>query len=72
MSDNQAVEAKFKKAAGIIGSAGMIPFAVTETLLEIIKFYLDEDDADHERSDQQRIFNDDCRIQQHANRDRCG
>ena len=46
MSDSQAVEAKFKKAAGIIGSAGMIPFAVTDTLLEIIKFYLDEADAD--------------------------
>ncbi len=46
MSDNQAVEEKFKKAAGIISSAGMIPFAITDTLLEIVKFYLDEDDAD--------------------------
>jgi len=46
MSDKNAVEQKFKKAAGLISSAGMIPFAVTDTLLEIVRFYLDEADAD--------------------------
>ncbi len=42
----ETAKQKFKKAAGLIASAGMIPFAVTDTLLEIVKFYLDEDDAD--------------------------
>ena len=46
MSDKEAVEQKFKKAAGLISSAGMVPFVVTDTLLAIVKFYLDEADAD--------------------------
>ncbi len=46
MSDQDALDQKFKKAAGIISSAGMIPFAITDTLMEIVKFYLDEDEAD--------------------------
>jgi Na+-translocating ferredoxin:NAD+ oxidoreductase RNF subunit RnfB len=46
MSENEAVEQKFKQAAGLISSAGMVPFAITDTLMEIIRFYLDEDDVD--------------------------
>jgi formate hydrogenlyase subunit 6/NADH:ubiquinone oxidoreductase subunit I len=38
-------EEKYRKAAGIIARAGMVPFQVTPTLIEIVKFYLDEDDA---------------------------
>lgn len=45
MNDPEAVEQKFKKAAGIISSAGMVPFAITDTLMEIVRFYLDEDDT---------------------------
>ena len=41
MSDQEAVEQKFKKAAGIISSAGMIPFAVTDTLMEIVSYKVD-------------------------------
>lgn len=37
---------KYRRAAGIIARAGMVPFQVTPTLIEIVKFYLDEDDAD--------------------------
>ena len=40
------VEEKYSKAAGIIARAGMVPFQVTPTLIEIVKFYLDENDAD--------------------------
>ena len=46
MTSQITAEEKFKKAAGIIASAGMIPFAISDTLMEIIRFYLDEDDAD--------------------------
>ncbi|HPI88304.1 MAG TPA: 4Fe-4S binding protein [Spirochaetota bacterium] len=37
---------KYHKAASIIATAGIIPFAVSETLIEIIRFYLDEEDVD--------------------------
>ncbi len=37
---------KFTKAAGIIARAGFVPFQVTDTLVQIVKYYLDEDDAD--------------------------
>jgi ferredoxin len=40
------IEEKYKKAAGIIARAGMVPFQVTKTLVDIVKFYLDENDAD--------------------------
>lgn len=40
------IEEKYKKAAGLIARAGMVPFQVTKTLTDIVKFYLDEDDAD--------------------------
>ena len=46
MTSQITAEEKFKKAAGIIASAGMIPFAISDTLMEIVRFYLDEDDAD--------------------------
>jgi NAD-dependent dihydropyrimidine dehydrogenase PreA subunit len=36
----------YRKAANIIATAGIIPFAVTDTLMEIIRFYLDDDDVD--------------------------
>ncbi len=46
MSNADAAEKKFQKAAQLIAGAGMMPFTVTDTLLEIVKCYLDEDDAD--------------------------
>jgi formate hydrogenlyase subunit 6/NADH:ubiquinone oxidoreductase subunit I len=38
-------EETYREAATLIARAGMIPFAVTDTLISIVKFYLDEDDA---------------------------
>lgn len=35
---------KYEKAAKAIVKAGMMPFPVTDTFIEILKFYLDEDD----------------------------
>ncbi|TFF89429.1 MAG: 4Fe-4S dicluster domain-containing protein [Promethearchaeota archaeon] len=35
---------EYKKAAKCITKAGMMPFPVNDTLIEILKFYLDEDD----------------------------
>ena len=46
MADQQNLEEKYRKAAGIIVRAGMVPFQVTPTLVEIVKYYLDEDDID--------------------------
>jgi len=40
------LEEQYKKAAGIIARAGMVPFQVTPTLIEIVKYYLDENDVD--------------------------
>ena len=37
---------KINKAAKIILSAGMMPFPPTDTFIEILKFYLDEEDMD--------------------------
>ncbi len=46
MAEQISIEEKFQKAAGIVVRAGMVPFQVTPTLVEIVKYYLDEDDAD--------------------------
>ncbi len=46
MTAQPDIEEKYRNAAGIIARAGMVPFQVTPTLIEIVKFYLDEDDAD--------------------------
>jgi len=46
MADQQNLEEKYRKAAGIIVRAGMVPFQVTPTLVEIVKYYLDGDDID--------------------------
>lgn len=37
---------KYRKAAELIARAGMVPFRVTDTLIEIVKFYLDENEAE--------------------------
>jgi len=39
-------EEKYRKAAELIARAGMVPFAVTKTLIDIVKFYIDLDDAE--------------------------
>lgn len=46
MSEVDALEKKYKKAGKYIVSAGMLPFPITDTLVEILKFYLDEEDCD--------------------------
>jgi formate hydrogenlyase subunit 6/NADH:ubiquinone oxidoreductase subunit I len=46
MTVQAGLEEKYARAAGIIARAGMVPFQVTPTLVEIVKFYLDESDAD--------------------------
>ncbi len=46
MADQQNIEEKYRKAAAIVVRAGMVPFQVTPTLVEIVKYYLDEDDID--------------------------
>ena len=46
MTAQAGIEEKYKKAAGIIARAGMVPFQTTQTLVDIVKFYLDESDAD--------------------------
>ncbi len=45
MTSPRNAEEKYREAATLIARAGMIPFAVTDTLISIVKFYLDEDDA---------------------------
>ncbi len=40
------VEKKYKSAANIIVSAGVLPFSVTDTVVEILKFFLDEEDCE--------------------------
>ena len=37
---------KYKKAARIIAMAGRLPFPVNETLIEILKYLIDEDELD--------------------------
>ncbi|HOW83799.1 MAG TPA: hypothetical protein PK573_14655, partial [Spirochaetota bacterium] len=44
--NNEEMTKKYQRAAGIIATAGIIPFAVTDTLIEIIRFYLDDRDVD--------------------------
>jgi len=44
--NNEEMAKKYQRAAGIIATAGIIPFAVTDTLIEIIRFYLDDRDVD--------------------------
>ncbi len=39
-------EEKYRQAAELIARAGTIPFSVTTTLVDIVKFYIDEDDAE--------------------------
>ncbi len=39
-------EVKYKKAAQTIIKAGILPFPLTDTLMEILKYLLDEDDLD--------------------------
>ena len=46
MSEESILEKKYKKGAKTIVKAGMMPFPVTDTLVEILKFYLDEEDLD--------------------------
>lgn len=41
-----AVREKYAQAAGIIAKAGFVPFSVTDTMIEIVKHYLDENEAD--------------------------
>ncbi|MHA1301486.1 MAG: ATP-binding protein [Candidatus Helarchaeota archaeon] len=48
MSTNEEEELtnKIKKAAKIIAGTGMVPFPITDTFIEILKFYLDEEDIE--------------------------
>jgi ferredoxin len=41
---------KWKRVADIIVGAGVLPFPITDTLLEILKFYLDENDLEFIRN----------------------
>ena len=45
MNSKEKSEQTYKKAAGLIAGAGIVPFAVSDTLLEIVRFYCDEHDA---------------------------
>ncbi len=46
MAEPTHTEQTYRKAAELIARAGIVPFQVTNTLVEIVKFYLDESDAD--------------------------
>ena len=51
MSEPEAeLQKKFKKAANAIINAGPIPFPLTDTFIEIMKFYLDEEDVEFLRA----------------------
>lgn len=41
-----ALNEKYAQAAGIIAKAGFVPFRVTDTMIEIVKHYLDENEAE--------------------------
>jgi len=41
-----AVYKKYEQTGAIVSRAGFVPFAVTETMVEIIKYYLEESDLD--------------------------
>ncbi|MHA1230603.1 MAG: hypothetical protein ACTSPQ_08155, partial [Candidatus Helarchaeota archaeon] len=43
---NSDTDKKYKDAAKIIVKAGMMPFPITDTLIEILKFYLDDEDLE--------------------------
>ncbi len=45
MKDIDINQDNFSKAASVIARAGMVPFAITDTLVEIVKYYLNEKDA---------------------------
>jgi len=46
MTEPLNTEEKYRQAAGLIARAGTIPFSVTATLIDIVKFYIDEVDAE--------------------------
>ncbi|NHI92614.1 MAG: 4Fe-4S dicluster domain-containing protein [Candidatus Lokiarchaeota archaeon] len=46
MSEEEELLKKIKKAAKIIASTGMMPFVVSDTFIEIIKYILDEEDVE--------------------------
>jgi len=46
MSEEEELVKKIKKAAKIIASTGMMPFPVTDDFIEIMKYYLDEEDVE--------------------------
>jgi len=46
MSDRDLFLTKLKKVAKIIIKAGVLPFTVSDTFLELLKFYLDEEDVE--------------------------
>ena len=46
MSDQDLFLTKLKKVARIIIKAGVLPFAASDTFLELLKFYLDEEDVE--------------------------
>ncbi|MHA1378024.1 MAG: ATP-binding protein [Candidatus Helarchaeota archaeon] len=45
-SEEEELEKKIKKTAKIITGTGMVPFPVTDTFIEILKYYLDEEDIE--------------------------
>lgn len=45
MTVHAELEEKYRRAAELIARAGMVPFRVTDTLIDIVKFYINEDDA---------------------------
>lgn len=46
MAEENPYEKKLKRAAQCIVKAGILPFPISETLLKVLKFYLDEEDLD--------------------------
>lgn len=45
-SEEEILVKKIKDAAKIIASTGMMPFPITDTFIEILKFYFDEEDVE--------------------------
>lgn len=46
MTADNSIEEKYRKAAELIARAGVVPFNVTNTLVDIVKYYIDESDAE--------------------------
>ena len=46
MTQEETLQEKYIRAGKIIVRAGILPFAVSETLVELLKYYLDEGDID--------------------------